>query len=113
MSDDTDLPLSPPEDLPADLTAALAAHADDPHLLRETIIYAQELLNHLHEPSSEIEPLDGEEILHIAEHTGYTEVVKRTQGDHDAYVYHVVPEHHIGGETHLHWTLLGRRKPDE
>ncbi|WP_435320674.1 hypothetical protein [Haloarchaeobius sp. TZWSO28] len=112
---DTDAPFpDPPVDLPDDLVDALQAHADEPHVVRETVLYAQELLNRLHEPSLDIEPRGEEEILRVTERPGYTEVVKRNHPDSpDAYLYIVTREPHPRGEDHLRWKVIGRVDVDE
>lgn len=107
MTEEPERP-EPPVDLPTDLRNALEAHASDPHELRETIVYAQELLNALPEPGTTIEPREGEEIVRIEEHPGYTEVVKQFEGRDEAYLYHVIPEPQPDGDEHLHWSLIGR-----
>lgn len=108
---DDDPSPEPPEDLPSALAETLRAHRNDPHALRETIIYAQELLNRLHEPASAIEPRGTEEIVRVTERGGYTEVVKRDHGG-TAYLYHVRAEPRPSGDEHLHWTLIGRVEPE-
>ncbi|WP_267643446.1 hypothetical protein [Haloarchaeobius amylolyticus] len=112
---DSDAPLpEPPRDLPDDVVDALQAHADDPHVVRESVIYAQELLNRLHEDSSEIVPQGDEEILRITERPGYTEVVKRNHPDsEDAYLYFVTREPHPEGDDHLRWRVVGQVDVDE
>lgn len=111
MTDDSSLP-SPPEGLPADLRLALKDHATDVHALQETILYAQEMLNRLHESALPIEPIEGEDILKVEEHPGYIEVVKRFEEGENAYLYHVQREPEIDGEEQLQWTLIGRIKTD-
>ncbi|WP_435362048.1 hypothetical protein [Haloarchaeobius sp. DFWS5] len=104
----------PPVDLPDDIVAALDAHADSPHIVREAILYAHELLNAHHESPTSIVPQGDEEILHVQERPGYTEVVKRNRPDSpDAYLYHVMREPHPSGETKLHWVVIGRVVADE
>lgn len=114
MSDPSDTP-SPPTDLPGDVAATLQEM--DIHDLRETIIYAQELLHTHNAPLLQIEPFPGEEIVEITEHPGYTEVVKRQPCGNDCedcphgpYAYHVTRERHPDGKEELHWVLLGRDK---
>jgi hypothetical protein len=81
--------------------------------LQEAAIYAQELLNSLHEPTISIEPRAGEEILSITDEGGYTRVVKRPEGHTDAYAYQVHREPQIDGDEELEWVLLGRVDPDD
>ena len=112
MVDEPSLP-DPPEDLPTDVREALAAHATDPHILQETVLYAQELLNVMHEETLPIEPAEGEEIVRVEEKPEYFEVVKRFEGNDDAYLYHVQPEPHPDDRERLRWRLIGRVETDE
>lgn len=103
---------TPPEDLPAEIADSLKSL--DTHDLRETIIYAQELLQTRHESTLQIEPRPGEEIIRMADHGLYTEVVKKQPCSNDCpdcphgpYVYHVRPEQHPDGTTRLHWVFIG------
>lgn len=116
MNQPTDVP-TPPEDFPPDLAAEL--QESSVHDLREAIIYAQELLRSRHQPTLQIEPGPGEELVRLTERSGYTEVVKRQPcGDgcedcpHGPYVYHVTREQHPDGSERLHWTLIGREAGD-
>ena len=101
---------TPPEDLPADVAETLRDL--DGHDLRETIVYAQELLRARHEPLPSVEPLTNEEIVRVEERDGYLEVHKRQKGgDGDGgglYVYHVTKERHPDDTVHYHWSLIGR-----
>jgi len=113
MSHSGDMP-TPPADFPDDIAATLRELSV--HDLRETIIYAQELLQYHHAPTEQIEPAPGEEIVEMAEHSGYTEVVKRQPCSkdcddcpHGPYVYHVTRERHPDGQEQLHWVLVGRK----
>jgi hypothetical protein len=117
MDDHADLP-TPPADLPDAVVATLRGL--DTHHLRETILYAQELLQFSHEPTEQIEPQPGEEIVGMTEHSGYIEVVKREpcgndcdECPHGPYVYHVTHERHPDGDQRFHWTLIGERTPSE
>src|SRR6056297_1084016 len=103
MDQRTDAP-TPPTDLPEDLVSTLRGRST--HDLRETIIYAQELLRSRREPIDQIEPAPGEEIVELTEYPGYTEVVKRQPCGHDCercphgpYVYHVTRERNPDGKT--------------
>lgn len=109
---------SPPDDLPPAVAELLVTL--DGHDLRETIVYAQELLNARHEHPPDIEPGPGEEIVRIVEREGYTAVYKRqpcSKGcdrcPHGPYLYHVTREPHPDGSTRLHWTLIGRAQPPD
>ncbi|MCD2200715.1 MULTISPECIES: hypothetical protein [unclassified Halobacterium] len=113
MSDPTDMP-NPPADYPENVASTLQELSV--HDLRETIIYAQELLQFHHVPTDQIEPTPGEEIVELTEHQGYTEVVKRqpcgnecADCPHGPYVYHVTRERHPNGDEKLHWVLIGRK----
>lgn len=112
MADEPSIP-NPPEDLPSDVKEALEAHAMDAHVLQETIIHAKELLNTLHKSALPIEPNKGEDILRVEDRPGYIEVVKRVEGEKDAYLYHVEQEPQPDDEEHLHWTLIGRIESDD
>lgn len=116
MTQPSDSP-SPPEDLPAEIASTLETL--DIHDLRETIVYAQELLQARHESTLQIEPRPGEEIVRMVDHGSYTEVAKRQPCGNDCpdcphgpYVYHVRPEKHSDGTTRLHWTCIGRQVSD-
>lgn len=105
----------PPLDLPTEFVAQIEAL--DPHQLRETIVYAQQLFAVREHPANNIEPLPGEEIVRIEDHGEYTEVVKRQscpegcdRCPHGPYLYHVTTERHPDGETSLHWQFIGQVK---
>ncbi|MDS0282694.1 hypothetical protein [Haloarcula onubensis] len=111
-------PPTPPVDLPDEIVSVLQDASV--HDLRETVLYAQELLRHQHVPPQEIEPLPGEEIVEVTEHDDHLTVVKRqpcSEGcadcPHGPYVYEVTREHRPSGETHLHWAFIGRKIGDE
>ena len=117
MDEPADMP-SPPADFPEDVAATLQALSV--HDLRETIIYAQELLQFHHVPTDQIEPAPREEIVELTENQGYTEVVKRQpcgndceECPHGPYVYHVTRERHPNGEEKLHWVLIGRKVSED
>lgn len=117
MTDPLDTP-SPPTDFSDDVASTLQEM--DVHDLRETIIYAQELLQNHNAPLLQIEPFPGEEIVEITEHSGYTEVVKRQPCGNDCedcphgpYVYHVTRERNLDGKERLHWVLLGRDRSSD
>lgn len=112
MTEPGERPERPP-DLPVDIAEALEAHATNPHDLREATIYAQELLNELHEPTLDFEPNAGEEILKISDKGEYTEIVKRHPDQSDAYLYHVRREPQPRGDDRLRWALIGRVDPAE
>ncbi|MFB6353170.1 MAG: hypothetical protein ABEJ92_03700 [Halobacteriales archaeon] len=111
MADDAPRP-DRPADLPADIAEALEAHASDAHDLQEAAIYAQELLNALHEPVLAIEAREGEEVLRVVDHGEYTEVVKRPLGAAQAYRYHVRREPRPEGDDRLRWVPIDRVDPD-
>ncbi|AAV45747.1 MULTISPECIES: hypothetical protein [Haloarcula] len=109
---------TPPEGLPDEVAAELPQLTPDE--LRNTIIYAQELLQFHDETASPVEPGPNEEILRATKRDGYTEVVKRTTcaedcGDcpHGPYLYHVKEETRPEGGTKVHWMFLGEVYPDE
>jgi hypothetical protein len=117
MSPPSDEP-TPPDGLPDDMAEKLRELSDEE--LRKTIIHAQELLVSEGEGPPEIEPRPGEDIIKVAEHEGYTEVVKRVpcgedcdECPHGPYLYHVREETLPNGETDLHWEFLGRTYPDD
>lgn len=116
MDDSLEFP-DPPDDLPADVVTTLQQLPV--HELREAIIYAQELLQNHHEPTTQIEPLPGEEIVELTEEDGYTKVVKRqpcTEGcdecPHGPFVYHVKRESLEDGSENLHWVFMGPKTRD-
>lgn len=111
MSRSSDNP-TPPEGVPTELAKGLEELSDDE--LRETIVYAQELLNTHEKRGFPIEPTPGEDILSITEKKRHTEVVKKIPcGEdcedcpHGPYLYHVTEETLPNGETELHWKFLG------
>ncbi|QZP39252.1 hypothetical protein [Halobaculum magnesiiphilum] len=113
MTNPADVP-TPPADFPDDLAALLQQLSE--HDLRETIIYAQELLQANNVPTEQIEPAPGEEIVEMTEHPGYTEVVKRQpcgqdcpDCPHGPYVYHVTRERHPDGTERFHWVFIGQQ----
>lgn len=113
MGDSTEQP-DPPADLPEAVVSALQGL--DAHDLRETVAYAQELLQVHHDPTEGIEPAPGEEIVEITEYPEYTVVVKREpcgkdceECPHGPYVYHVTRERRPDGTEHFHWSFIGRR----
>ncbi len=65
---------TPPEGVPDRVATDLPELT--PEELRNTIIYAQELLQFHDETASPIEPGPNEDIIRATEHDGYTEVVK-------------------------------------
>ncbi|WP_336339014.1 hypothetical protein [Haloarcula brevis] len=102
----------PPEGIPAALAAELSDRT--PEELRNTIIYAQELLQFHDETASPVIPGPNEEILRSTERDGYTEVVKRTtcadgcdDCPHGPYLYHLKEESRPEGGTKVRWTFLG------
>ena len=103
---------TPPDGLPDAVAAELAAL--NPEQLRNAIVHAQELLRSQEEGSSPVEPGAGEDVLRVAEHDGYTEVVKRVtcadgcdECPHGPYLYHVTEEARPDGRTHDHWSFIG------
>jgi len=109
---------TPPEGVPTELAAELPRLT--PEELRNTIIYAQELLRFHDETASPVEPGPGEDILRATERDGYTEVVKRAacvEGcddcPHGPYLYHVKEESRPEGGTKGRWMFLGEIVPDE
>ncbi|MFY4814329.1 hypothetical protein ACOJIV_16730 [Haloarcula sp. AONF1] len=108
----------PPVDLPDHIVSVLEQASV--HDLRESVIYAQELLQSHHEPTEQIEPLPGEEIVEIKGEGKRFTVLKRepcTDGcsdcPHGPYVYEVKREKRPNGETHFHWTFMGPYVGDE
>lgn len=82
-------------------------------------MYAQELLHARHEPTLQIEPRPGEEIVRMVDEGTYTLVAKKQPcGDdcpdcpHGPYIYHVRSEEHPDGKTRLHWIFLGQEISD-
>ncbi|MFC6837245.1 hypothetical protein [Halomarina ordinaria] len=117
MNDDEPSP-RPPEGLPDDVAARLRAL--NGHSLRMAVIYAQELLSADHDPTPQIRPLPGEEIVRVVDHPGYVEVHKRQPCEHGCpecphgpYVYHVTNERHVDGDERLHWQFVGISTTDE
>jgi|GEM_PF-278657 hypothetical protein len=109
---------TPPEGVPDQLATDLPQLTPDE--LRNTIIYAQELLQFHDETASPIEPGPNEDIIRATERDGYTEVVKRTtcaEGcddcPHGPYLYHVKEESRPEGGTKVRWMFLGEVYPDE
>lgn len=116
MAPSPDAP-APPRDLPDEVATTLEEL--DIHDLRETIVYAQELLHARHEPTLQIEPRPGEEIVRMVDEESYTLVAKKQpcgagcpDCPHGPYVYHVTPEEHPDGKTRLHWVCIGRETAD-
>lgn len=107
-------PPRPPVDLPGPVASALRDLSV--HDLRESIIYAQELLQYRQAPTSQVEPGPDEEFVELTEHPGYVEVVKRQpcvdgcdDCPHGPFVYHVTREPRPDGSSTYHWVLIGRR----
>jgi hypothetical protein len=116
--EDRSAPPEPPEDFPPEIAEMLCEL--NTHDLRETIIYAQEILESRHEPTLQVQPTTGEQIVSITDHGGYMEVVKRqpcTEGceecPHGPYLYHVTRELHASGAEKLHWVLIGRQVTED
>lgn len=113
MGADTERPIAP-STLSKEAVAALDNLSETE--LRAAIDYARDRLRFIH-PSTinRIEAQEGEEIVHIEERNGYTEVIKHqpcpetcNECPHGPYLYHVHEEQHPDGSTHLHWSYLGR-----
>ncbi|GGK64826.1 MULTISPECIES: hypothetical protein [Haloarcula] len=109
---------TPPEGVPDKVATELPQLTPDE--LRNTIIYAQELLRFHDETDSPVEPGPNEEILRATKRDGYTEVVKRTtcaeecaDCPHGPYLYHVKEETRPEGGTKVRWMFLGEVYPDE
>jgi hypothetical protein len=123
MGESADVPRSadlprPPADLPEGVVSELQRL--DVHELREAIVYAQELLQFSHEPTEQIVPSPGEEIVELTEHEGHTTVVKREpcgndceECPHGPYVYRVTRERNPDGEERYHWSFIGQTVPEE
>lgn len=116
MTGSSDKP-TPPEGVPDYFATELPQLT--PEELRNTIIYAQELLNAVEEKEFPVEPGPGENILRVTEHDGYTEVVKQTPCDegcddcpHGPYLYHVKEEARPEGGTQRRWAFFGKVYPD-
>ena len=95
---------TPPGGVPNKMAAELPQLTPDE--LRNTVIYAQELLQFHDETASPVEPGPNEEILRATKRDDYTEVVKRTtcaeECDdclHGPYLYHVKEETRPEGGT--------------
>lgn len=104
---------TPPDGTPAAIANGLREASSEE--LRNTIIYAQELLINREEESFPVEPKTGEDILTVRETDGYTEVVKKipcgedcSDCPHGPYLYHVTEESLPTGESELHWKFLGQ-----
>ncbi|MFC6977315.1 hypothetical protein ACFQL1_25450 [Halomicroarcula sp. GCM10025709] len=117
MDRENNLP-RPPADLPDHLTADLQDASV--HDLRESVMYAQELLQYHHKPTEQIEPLPGEEIVEVHGDGDRFTVIKRqpcTDGcadcPHGPYVYEVRREKRPNGETHFHWEFMGLYAEEE
>lgn len=111
MTDIAERP-TPPEGLPPKLVTELRECA--PGELRKAIVHAQELLHFHGEAELPIDPEDSDDILRVAEHDGYTEVVKQFRCadgcddcPHGPYLYHVTEEPHPDGTTKVHWSFMG------
>ncbi|EMA22965.1 hypothetical protein C442_08056 [Haloarcula amylolytica JCM 13557] len=109
---------TPPEGVPDRVATDLPELT--PEELRNTIIYAQELLQFHDETASPIEPGPNEDIIRATERDGYTEVVKLAscaQGcddcPHGPYLYHVKQESRPEGGTKARWMFLGEVYPDD
>jgi hypothetical protein len=112
----TDDPPDPPATLPESLEPILQDLSD--HQLRELMDYCGALMQfHDEQLLEEIEAGPGEELVHVEERDGYTEVVKRIPcGEdcddcpHGPYLYHVrtVPDRE--GGSHLKWEFIGRMR---
>ncbi|WP_254536527.1 hypothetical protein [Halomarina litorea] len=105
---------SPTESTPVstEITERLAEL--DEGQLRQTAEYIQDLLDSKYSVSSQIEAEEGEELVHVTEHDGYTAVVKQqpcTTGcedcPHGPYLYHVRRETGPEGNESLHWSYIG------
>jgi hypothetical protein len=109
---------TPPEGVPDRVATELPQLT--PEELRNTVIYAQELLQFHDETASPIEPGPTEDIIRATERDGYIEVVKLAscaQGcadcPHGPYLYHVKEESRPEGGTKARWMFLGEIYPDD
>lgn len=112
MTDSTGSP-TVPSDVPAGVAERLAEL--DEGQLRQTAEYVQELLNDRQPVSADIETREGEELVRVTEHDGYTAVVKRQPCSsgcddclHGPYLYHVRREDGPRDDENLHWSYIGR-----
>lgn len=101
----------PGVDLPQDILDEL--ERSDDRQLREIIHYAQDLLHQRQDPTTELEPRQGEEILRTDDHGTYTIVIaKRTDvtgSEQGPYAYRVRYEPGIDDEDgQFKWHYLGR-----
>lgn len=103
--------IDPPEDIPTEVLQIL--DESDDGQLREIIHYAQQLLRE-HPPLTEaVEAREGEELVHIDDHGGYTTViVERPDETGEArgpFAYRVQWEPEIDGDGgQYRWHYLGR-----
>lgn len=111
MSQDSDAP-TPPDGLPDSTVAEL--NDLSPENLRKTIVHARELLQLEKEYPSPVKPTPGEDVIRVAEHDAYTEVVKTVSCNegcrdcpHGPYLYHVSEEQRPEGGSHTHWRFIG------
>ena len=101
MTDQSDAPNS--TDLPDQLAEQLQEL--ETQQLRETIAFAQTLLNHRHESGSDKPTTDNEDILRVEERPGYTLVVRReSQGP---ILYHVTTNRDANGGEEFNWRYIG------
>ena len=100
-----------PEDIPAELIAALEDSSE--RELRDIIEYAHQLLRDRPSITDAIESRHGEELVRIAEYGAYTiVVVERSNGTDEArgpFAYRVKWEPHIDDEGgRYRWHYLGK-----
>lgn len=110
MTRSTDDP-DPSKGLPDLVISELEQSSD--RQLRTIIHYAQDLLHQRHDPTTALEPREGEEILRMDDHGPYTLViVKRTDVtglNQGPFAYRVKYEPSIeGDEGKFRWRYLGR-----
>lgn len=101
-----------PPDVPGVLTERLTEL--DERQLRQTAEYIEGLLASQRTVPAQIEANEGEEIVSVTEHDGYTAVVKRqscadgcADCPHGPYLYHVQRERGLTSDEDLHWSYIG------
>ena len=109
---------TPPEGVPQQLADTLPDLTSEE--LRNTILFARELLQSRDARPSPVEPGARDDILRVTERDGYTEVVKTdtyAEGcadcPHGPYLYHVREEARPEGGTQTRWTFIGDVYPAE
>lgn len=107
--------IDPPDDVPEEVVRIF--DASDGRQLRAVIDYAQRLLEAHRSRTDEIEPRDGEELVRVDDHGGYSNVVverpDETGEARGPFAYRVQWEPDVdGGDGHYQWHYLGRVADD-